>query len=473
MHQRNSHVGAPGTERNRAGRKPGSMLAWKMIFFVWSRSSVTTAARPTSEPVPAVVGTATQGAMPATSTRSHQSSRSSKSKSGRVWPDINATHFAASIADPPPNATTPEGRALGSEPAPRRPRPPRRRRDATPPQRDVRCDATPPRRDAAATRRHHNAMPPRRDATATRRPSRRDATTRRRRDVTPPQRDAITTRRRRDATSAAPRVFRTRRGAVAVVGDERGNAAVDVRLGRVASHRAVDGAAPEALDRVRDYRPGVEDARVRHQQRPRNAELGARDLRQRQRLATQGRATPGRGASGRLSTARPGGSRVLRAKSTAGPFDGVFRHAIHCILKAAFGLRARRRSPRCGRGRSGCSSGSSSPRAAESRRPRGADRAATPTRAHGARGLGACLGELAEKLLRDACGRRRDCYAAQRSRVRPYCSKWLAYACESSLSSLWLIFQLLANHPSDFVRRPSLQDRCKPNSEKTVRARGT
>ena len=83
------------------------MFAWKMIFFVWSRSSVMTDARPTSLPVPLVVGTATQGTMPAGSTRSHQSSRSSKSKRGRVWPTMSATHLAASMAEPPPKAMTP------------------------------------------------------------------------------------------------------------------------------------------------------------------------------------------------------------------------------------------------------------------------------------------------------------------------------------------------------------------------------
>ena len=41
----------------------GSIGGWKMIFLVWVFSLVTTAARPTSEPVPAVVGTATIGAM--------------------------------------------------------------------------------------------------------------------------------------------------------------------------------------------------------------------------------------------------------------------------------------------------------------------------------------------------------------------------------------------------------------------------
>ena len=66
-----------------------------------------TDARPTSEPVPEVVGTATTGAIPPASARVHQSSRSSKSHRGRVCPDISATAFAASSALPPPNPITP------------------------------------------------------------------------------------------------------------------------------------------------------------------------------------------------------------------------------------------------------------------------------------------------------------------------------------------------------------------------------
>ena len=42
----------------------GIIFGWKMIFLVCVVSSVMTPARPTSEPVPAVVGTATIGAMP-------------------------------------------------------------------------------------------------------------------------------------------------------------------------------------------------------------------------------------------------------------------------------------------------------------------------------------------------------------------------------------------------------------------------
>ena len=39
----------------------GSIFGWKMIFFTWVASLVMTEARPTSEPVPEVVGTAMVG----------------------------------------------------------------------------------------------------------------------------------------------------------------------------------------------------------------------------------------------------------------------------------------------------------------------------------------------------------------------------------------------------------------------------
>ena len=42
----------------------GIISGWKMTFLVCVVSSVMTPARPTSEPVPAVVGTATIGKMP-------------------------------------------------------------------------------------------------------------------------------------------------------------------------------------------------------------------------------------------------------------------------------------------------------------------------------------------------------------------------------------------------------------------------
>ncbi len=84
-----------------------SISGWKMIFLVWSLGSVTTAARPTSEPVPAVVGTATIGAIAAAFARVHQSSRSSKSKTGRDCPAMKAISLPTSMAEPPPKAMTP------------------------------------------------------------------------------------------------------------------------------------------------------------------------------------------------------------------------------------------------------------------------------------------------------------------------------------------------------------------------------
>ena len=47
----------------------GNIRAWKMMRLTSATSSVMTDARPTSDPVPAVVGTATTGAMPVTFTR--------------------------------------------------------------------------------------------------------------------------------------------------------------------------------------------------------------------------------------------------------------------------------------------------------------------------------------------------------------------------------------------------------------------
>ena len=72
----------------------GIICGWKMIFLVCVASSVTTPARPTSEPVPAVVGTATIGAMPLGSARVHQSPTSSKSHIGRVCPAMKAIDLA-------------------------------------------------------------------------------------------------------------------------------------------------------------------------------------------------------------------------------------------------------------------------------------------------------------------------------------------------------------------------------------------
>ena len=85
----------------------GIMSGWKITFLVRVASSVTTPARPTSEPVPAVVGTAMTGAIDPASARVQLSPTSSKSQIGRVWPAANAISLPASSAEPPPNATTP------------------------------------------------------------------------------------------------------------------------------------------------------------------------------------------------------------------------------------------------------------------------------------------------------------------------------------------------------------------------------
>ena len=66
-----------------------------------------TLALPTSDPVPAVVGTAIIGDIASLLARVHQSPISSKSQIGRLWPDMKATIFPRSIADPPPKAQSP------------------------------------------------------------------------------------------------------------------------------------------------------------------------------------------------------------------------------------------------------------------------------------------------------------------------------------------------------------------------------
>ncbi|MNK97651.1 hypothetical protein D3C87_1179950 [compost metagenome] len=86
---------------------PGKSFGWKMIFFTWVCELVMTLARPTSEPVPAVVGTATIGAIFEASARVHQSPISSKSQTGRVCPAMKAMVLPRSRPEPPPKATTP------------------------------------------------------------------------------------------------------------------------------------------------------------------------------------------------------------------------------------------------------------------------------------------------------------------------------------------------------------------------------
>ena len=70
-------LGRPTVSAGSAMTMAGNILGWKMIFLTWAASSLITEARPTSEPVPDVVGTATTGAMPSGFTRVHQSPTSS------------------------------------------------------------------------------------------------------------------------------------------------------------------------------------------------------------------------------------------------------------------------------------------------------------------------------------------------------------------------------------------------------------
>ena len=78
-----------------------------MIFFTWVASLVMTEARPTSEPVPEVVGTAMVATMPLGSARVQLSPTSSKSHIGRFCPAMKAMVLAASSALPPPKAMIP------------------------------------------------------------------------------------------------------------------------------------------------------------------------------------------------------------------------------------------------------------------------------------------------------------------------------------------------------------------------------
>ena len=104
---------------------PGSQITTPGIIFGMEDdllgvrgSSVMTPARPTSEPVPAVVGTATTGAMPSGSARVHQSPTSSKSHIGRVWPAMKAMSLpmsSAAAAAEGDDAVMPAG-AIGLQP---------------------------------------------------------------------------------------------------------------------------------------------------------------------------------------------------------------------------------------------------------------------------------------------------------------------------------------------------------------------
>src|SRR5262245_62667230 len=82
-----------GSPMVRAGSEmtiEGCTFGWKISFFWCACSLVMTATRPTSEPVPAVVGTAMIGATPEGSTRVQLSPTSSKSQIGRFCPVMRA-----------------------------------------------------------------------------------------------------------------------------------------------------------------------------------------------------------------------------------------------------------------------------------------------------------------------------------------------------------------------------------------------
>ena len=101
-------AGSPTVSSGSRITRPGIIRGWKMIRLVCSaRASVMTEARPVSEPVPEVVGTATTGSIPSFSARVHQSSRSSKSQMGRDWAAMNPIAFPTSRALPPPKAMSP------------------------------------------------------------------------------------------------------------------------------------------------------------------------------------------------------------------------------------------------------------------------------------------------------------------------------------------------------------------------------
>jgi hypothetical protein len=76
--------GNPSASSGSPMTSEGSIFGWKMMRLVWSVVLVRTAARPTSDPVPAVVGTASSGWMTFASARVHQSPMSSRSQTGIV-----------------------------------------------------------------------------------------------------------------------------------------------------------------------------------------------------------------------------------------------------------------------------------------------------------------------------------------------------------------------------------------------------
>jgi hypothetical protein len=84
-----------------------------MIFFTCVSELVMTLARPTSEPVPAVVGTATIGAMAVGIGAGPPVADILEIPNGLVCPRMKATILPRSSPEPPPKAMTPSCRHRG------------------------------------------------------------------------------------------------------------------------------------------------------------------------------------------------------------------------------------------------------------------------------------------------------------------------------------------------------------------------
>ena len=97
----------------------GSIRGWKMILFSCASTSLITLARPTSEPVPAVVGTAITGRILAGSASLKLSPTSSNAQSGRSCRVAKAMALPASSEEPPPKAITPSPPCARSAAPPR------------------------------------------------------------------------------------------------------------------------------------------------------------------------------------------------------------------------------------------------------------------------------------------------------------------------------------------------------------------
>jgi hypothetical protein len=98
--------GSPAVSSGSSTAIRGRSVGWKMIVFLPVRSIVITAERPTSLPVPAVVGTAYRGGTGCTMCASPPLA-SSKRSSGPSCVARTAMALATSMGLPPPSATIP------------------------------------------------------------------------------------------------------------------------------------------------------------------------------------------------------------------------------------------------------------------------------------------------------------------------------------------------------------------------------